>query len=85
MQSKTTKLWKTAEQIGLKINGKKTKVMAKNPVLTINETETVEEVDDFTYLGSIMGNDNGTSKEINRRYRKQEPLSVKQETFHKKQ
>ena len=67
MQNKTTKLVKLLK-IGLKINTKKTKVMtinaANNPSIKISETETVEEVDDFTYLGSIVSNNNGTSKEI---------------------
>ena len=68
MQSKTTKLCKTAEQIGLKINTKKTKVMsintAKNPPISINETEEAE-VDNLTNLESIVSKDNQTSKKIN--------------------
>ena len=35
-----------------------------NPSISINNAETVEEVDGFTYFGSIVINNNGTPKEI---------------------
>ena len=74
MQNKTTKLCETDDQIGLKINSKKTKVMSinapTNPPVSMYKNEAVEEVDEFSYLGSIGSNDNGTSKEIKSRIKK---------------
>ena len=74
MQNKTTKLCGVAEQVGLNINSKKTKVMSinapTNPPISIYKNEAVEEVDEFSYLGSIVSNDNGTSKEIKSRIQK---------------
>ena len=71
MQQKTTRLNAYARQVGLKVNIKKTKVMAVNDnsnraPIQINDT-SIEEVEDFTYLGSVISNDNGTSKDIKAR------------------
>ena len=74
MQQKTAQLNTYAKQVGLKINIKKTKVMAVNDnsnrvPIKINDTN-IEEVEDFTYLGSVISNDNGTSKDIKSRLSK---------------
>ncbi|XP_062582695.1 uncharacterized protein LOC134244449 [Saccostrea cucullata] len=71
LQENTDKLNSFAKQTGLNINAKKTKVMTINapePV-TLNG-EALEEVEDFTYLGSIPSKDNGTGKDIKSRLSK---------------
>ena len=40
-----------------------------NPQITVND-QPLEEVDDFTYLGSVMSKDYGTSKDIKARLAK---------------
>lgn len=68
MQEKTSKLQETALSVGLKINVAKTKVMSmhdkssKTPI-TLNG-DNILEVEDFTYLGTIINQDNGTTKDI---------------------
>jgi len=68
MQEKTSKLQETALSVGLKINVTKTKVMSlhdkssKTPI-TLNG-DNILEVEDFTYLGTIISQDNGTTKDI---------------------
>ena len=55
LQEKTDRLNKFAKRVGLNISTEKTKVMTINaPVepVVLNE-ELLEEVEDFTYLGSI--------------------------------
>ncbi len=71
LQSNAESLKEMAELSGLKINISKTKTMVfgrpnieKN--LIINNTE-VENVEEFTYLGSVITWDNDCSVEINRR------------------
>jgi len=65
MQEKTSKLQETALSVGLKINVAKTKVMSlhdkssKTPI-TLNG-DNILEVEDFTYLGTIISQDNGTT------------------------
>jgi argininosuccinate synthase len=57
IQEKTTKLHETSKKLGLNINQKKTKVMRinarnNNPVQV--NGEPLENVNNFTYLGSIV-------------------------------
>ncbi|CAC5375496.1 unnamed protein product [Mytilus coruscus] len=63
IRDKTTKLHETGKKLGLKINIKKTKIMRvktrKGGTVSI-EGEDIEEVDQFTYLGSIMDRTDGT-------------------------
>ena len=74
MQQKTTRLNTMSNQLGLIVNTQKTKIMAindksnKTPI-KISDTN-IEEVDNFTYLGSVISNDNGTSKDIKSRLSK---------------
>ena len=56
-----------AKQTGLHINQKKTKVMFVNaPTASpiIINGEALECTEDFTYLGSLISNDNGAHKDI---------------------
>ena len=55
------------EQAGLKLNIQKTKIMASGPITSwqING-ETVETVEDFTFLGSKITADGDCSHEIKR-------------------
>ena len=57
-----------SENVGLKLNIQKTKIMASSPITSwqINE-ETVEAVADFTFLGYKITADGGCSHEIKRR------------------
>ena len=69
-QQKTDKLTEFGEQIGLKINIKKTKIMTVNIEKKANITvrgEPVEEVTTFTYLGSMIAQDGGAKADIQAR------------------
>ncbi|XP_037103985.1 nucleoprotein TPR-like [Syngnathus acus] len=72
MQDKTTKLATTSLGAGLRINHKKTKLMrintsTNNPVTV--EGNPIQEVDSFTYLGSIIDNQGGTDSDVTARKR----------------
>ena len=73
MQESTTRLQSTARDTGLDINITKTKTMRAN---TVNKTsiyieeELVEDVDSFTYLGSIVNKTGGTDDDIKARISK---------------
>ena len=56
LQEKTDRLNKYARQTGLNINTKKTKIMTINaiPESTTINSDPLEEVEDFTYLGSVL-------------------------------
>ena len=67
MQQKTERLQEKSSQLGLKINGGKTKVMKVNsrssePISL--ESGTVEEVQDFIYLGSNISTNGGADKDV---------------------
>lgn len=70
MQDKSELLEKTAAGLGLKINGPKTKVMRINTKntdpITIGD-QTLEDVDKFTYLGSVIAVDGGTEDDVKTR------------------
>ena len=73
LQEKTNKLNTFARKTGLKINVTKTKVMSINQGMTEPITiddQPVENVEDFTYLGSIISSDNGAKKDIQSRLAK---------------
>ena len=70
MQAKTSDLYHTSVQIGLKINKQKTKILRINagtdePV-TI-EGEELGEAESFTYLGSVMDKSGGTDADVKTR------------------
>ena len=72
-QEKVTRLLDWAKRTGLYINQKKTQVMKINvtvPGTTSIEGKVLEEVDDFTYLGSVISSDNGAKKDIESRLSK---------------
>ena len=63
---------KEAEKVGLKVNTSKTKILTvngKNTNITINQT-LVEEVEKFTYLGSVVTPDGGAFKDVETRITK---------------
>ena len=56
------------EEVGLKLNIQKTKIMASGPITSWEiDGETVETVDDFMFLGSKITADGDCSHEIKRR------------------
>ena len=69
MQQKTERLQEKSSQLGLKINVGKTKVMKVNsrssgPISL--ESGTVEEVQDFIYIGSNISTNGGADKDVDR-------------------
>ena len=57
-----------SEKVGLKLNIQKTKIMASGPITSWQgDRETVEEVSDFTFLGSKITADGDFSHENKRR------------------
>ena len=57
-----------SEQVGLKLNIQKTKIMASGPITSWEtDGETVETVSDFIFLGSKISADGDCSHEIKRR------------------
>ena len=58
-----------SENVGLKLNIQKTKIMASGPVTSWEiDGETVETVSDFIYLGSKITSGGDCSQEIKRRF-----------------
>jgi len=73
MQAKTNDLKRISESVGLQINIDKTKTMKINIVNNdqiIIEGQAIENVDSFTYLGSIISTTGGTEDDINNRLKK---------------
>ena len=70
MQDKTNILAKTSASLGLNIHRGKTKLLKVNtgntPAVTLND-EALEEVDNFTYLGSIVDKQGGTDADVRTR------------------
>ena len=70
MQDKATTLYKSTAKLGLKIRKKKTRTMRANHVNknSIQLTgEDIEDVEQFTYLGSVVSRDGGTDRDIKSR------------------
>ena len=62
------KVKEESEQVGLKLNIQKTKIMASCPITSWEiDGETVETVSDFTFWGSKITADGDCSHEIKRR------------------
>ena len=69
------KLKEESEKAGLKINIKKTKIMASGPITSWQiDGETVERVTDFIFLGSKITADGDCSHEIKRHLLLEEKL-----------
>ena len=73
MQDKTSKIAENSSKVGLHINVAKTKLMKLNAKSTnaikIGDS-TIEEVDKFTYLGSVVTPTGGTEEDVNARINK---------------
>ena len=67
MKEKLLKLDEEARKTGLKINVKKTKSLRLNHTIEATFTirqDTIEEVQDFSYLGSTVSTEGGTDQDI---------------------
>ena len=67
LKSLLMKVKEESENVGLKLNVQKRKIMASGPI-TSWDGETVEKVADFIYLGSKITADGDCSHEIKRRF-----------------
>ena len=68
LKSLLMKVKEESEKVGLKLNIKKTKIMASGPITSWQiDGETVETVDDFIFGGSKITADGDCSHEIKRR------------------
>ena len=64
-----------SEEVGLKLNNQKTKIMASSPITSWEiDGETVETVADFIFLDSKITADGDCSHEIKRRFSLEEKL-----------
>ena len=67
LKSLLMKVKEESEKVGLKLNIKKTKIMASGPITSWQiDGETMETVTDFIYLGSKITADGDCSHEIKR-------------------
>ena len=67
LKSLLMKVKEESEQVGLKLNIQKTKIMASGPTTSCQiDGETVETVSDFIFLGSRITTDGDCSHEIKR-------------------
>ena len=67
LKSLLMKVKEESEKVGLKLNIKKTKIMASGPITSWQiDGETVETVTDFIFLGSKITADGDCSHEIKR-------------------
>ena len=67
LKSLLMKVKEESEKVGLKLNIKKTKIMASGPITSWGiDGETMETVADFIFLGSIITEDGDCSHEIKR-------------------
>ena len=69
LKSLLMKVKEESEKVGLKLNIRKTKIMASGPITSWQvDGETVETVADFIFLGSKITADVDCSHEIKRRF-----------------
>ena len=67
LNSLLMKVKEQSEKVGLKLNTKKTKIMASSPITSWQtDGETMETVTDFIFLGSKITADGDCSHEIKR-------------------
>jgi len=67
MQDKTSAVADASARLGLKVHRGKSKVLKVNTVTDtpiMLEGEVLDEVESFTYLGSIVGNTGGTDADV---------------------
>ena len=75
LKSLLMKVKEESEKIGLKLNIKKTKIMASGPITSWEiDGETMETVSDFIFLGSKITTDGDCSHEIKKRLLLEEKL-----------
>ena len=68
LKSLLMKVKEGSEQVGIKLNIQKTKIMASGPITSWQvDGETMETVSDFIFLGSKITTDGDCSHEIKRR------------------
>ena len=68
LKSLLMKVKEESEQVGLKLNIQKTKIMASGPMTSWEiDGETVETVSDFTFLGSKITADGDSSHDLGRK------------------
>ena len=67
LKSLLMKVKEESENVGLKLNIQKTKIMASGPIISWHRWETVETVADFIFLGSKITADGDCSHDIKRR------------------
>ena len=68
LKSLLMKVKEDSENVGLKLNNQKSKIMASGPITSWQiDGETVEAVADFVFLGSKITADGDCSHEIKRR------------------
>ena len=68
LKSLLMKVKEKSEEVGLKLNIQKTKIMASGPITSWKiDSETVETAADFIFLGSKITSDGDCSHEIKRR------------------
>lgn len=69
LQEMTTSLHSEASKIGQCISTEKTKLLqittAQDSMPIVAHSQTIQQVQQFTYLGSIVSTDGGTDKDIN--------------------
>ena len=73
MQEKTNNVASTSAQVGLNIHKGKTKILKTNTTNTnaiMLDGVALEEVEDFTYLGSVIDKQGGTDADVKARIRK---------------
>ena len=79
------KVKEESENVGLKLNIQKTKIMASSPITSweIIDGETVETVSDFLFLGSKITADGDCSHEIKRHLLLERKVRTNQDSIFK--
>ena len=73
MQRKLDDLWKESKKAGLEINSSKTEEIRVNTIINQGlrlNGENIKRSSEFCYLGSIVAENGGTSREVNVRIQK---------------
>jgi len=85
MYRKLDDLWKESKKAGLEINSSKTEEIRVNTIvnqgLRLNG-EDIKRSSDFCYLGSIVAENGGTSREVNARIEPTTTLTIYQKGIH---